>query len=58
MPPRLREKITQTPTEIDPSTGISGLHAIAFDLKREADVTKEEVGCDGNQQDPEEEPLG
>jgi len=48
MPPRLREQITQPPTEIDSSTGISGLHAIAFNLKREADITEEEIGCDSN----------
>jgi hypothetical protein len=58
MPLRLRKKIPQPPTEIDPSTAIGGLHAIPFNLKREADITKEEIGCDCNEKDPDEKTLG
>jgi len=37
-------------------TAIGGLHAIPFNLKREADITKEEIGCKGNEKNPDERP--
>jgi hypothetical protein len=27
-------------------------------LKREADIAKEEIGCDGDEKNPDEKPLG
>jgi hypothetical protein len=58
MPFWLRKKIPQPPTEIDPSAAIGGLHAIPFNLERETDITKEEIGCDADEEDPDEKSLG
>jgi hypothetical protein len=40
----LGEKIAQSPAEIDPSIAIGWVHAIASNLKRKANIMKEEIG--------------
>jgi len=54
MPLRIRKEIAQPPTEIDTSVAIGWLHTASFNPERKADITEEEIGGDGNEEDPDE----